>query len=110
MPTPDEIIGLLRSTITFKWPDGHQTVYPARYLRLRCRCAGCVEEMSGAPLLDEASVPETIRAQRIEMIGQYAIQIGWTDGHDTGIYNFRELRASCPCAACAAQRAGPPPA
>lgn len=105
MPMPDEIVGLLRSKITFKWPDGHESVYPARTLRLTCRCAHCIEEMSGEALLDPASVPETIRAKRIDLMGQYAIQIGWTDGHDSGIYNFRDLRANCPCAPCTAIRA-----
>jgi ATP-binding protein involved in chromosome partitioning len=104
MPLPDEIIGLLRSKITFKWEDGHETVYPARHLRLSCRCAACIEEMSGAPLLDADSVPETIRAKNIDLIGQYAIQISWTDNHDTGIYNFRDLRKNCPCPTCAAIR------
>jgi len=104
MPMPEEIVGLLRTKITFKWPDGHESVYPARQLRLGCRCAQCVEEMSGAPLLDASAVPENVRAQRIEMIGQYAIQIFWTDGHDTGIYSFRTLRANCPCAACTEAR------
>jgi ATP-binding protein involved in chromosome partitioning len=107
MPMPEEIVGLLRSTITFTWPDGHKTVYPARALRLRCRCAACVEEMSGRPLLDEASVPATVRAKQIDLMGQYAIQIGWTDGHDSGIYNFRDLRANCLCDECAAQRDAP---
>ena len=105
---PEEIVGLLRTKITFKWPDGHETVYPARELRLRCRCAQCVEEMSGAPLLQPSTVPETVRAQRIEMMGQYAIQIFWTDGHETGIYSFRTLRANCPCADCTARRPEPP--
>jgi len=107
MPMPYEIVGLLRSTISFDWPDGHKTVYPARELRLRCRCAACIEEMSGRPLLDAASVSENVRAQRIDLVGQYAIQIGWTDGHDSGIYNFRDLRANCPCAACTAERPAP---
>jgi ATP-binding protein involved in chromosome partitioning len=104
MAMPEEIVGLLRSKITIRWPDGHETVYPARTLRLACRCAACVEETSGKPLLEAASVPETIRAQRIELVGQYAIQIGWTDGHETGIYSFRFLRANCPCAPCAERR------
>ena len=34
MPMPDEIVGLLRSKVTFKWPDGHESVYGARDLRL----------------------------------------------------------------------------
>ena len=104
MPMPEEIVGLLRSKITFKWSDGHETQYTARTLRLKCRCAGCIEEMSGAPLLDASAVPETVRAKTIELVGQYAIQIFWTDGHETGIYNFRELRANCPCEACTALR------
>jgi ATP-binding protein involved in chromosome partitioning len=104
MAMPEEIVGLLRSRITIKWPDGHTTIYGARELRLRCRCASCIEEMSGRPLLDPASVPETIRAKKIELIGQYAIGIEWTDGHKTGIYNFRDLRAGCPCDACVRER------
>ena len=36
---PIEIVGLLRSTITFVWDDEHSSVYPARELRLACRCA-----------------------------------------------------------------------
>jgi ATP-binding protein involved in chromosome partitioning len=105
MPIPDEIIGLLRSKITLKWSDGHETAYSARDLRLACRCAGCIEETSGKPLLDPATVPPTIRAKHIELIGQYAMQIEWTDGHNTGIFNFRDLRANCPCPTCTAERA-----
>ena len=105
MPMPDEIVGLLRSKITIKWPDGHETVYPARHLRLACRCAACVEETSGEVLLDPATVAETVRAKGIELIGQYAIQIDWSDNHSTGIYNFRDLRGNCPCETCAAIRA-----
>jgi ATP-binding protein involved in chromosome partitioning len=105
MPMPDEIIGLLRSRITFKWADGHETVYQARHLRLACRCAMCVEETSGQPLLDPKTVAETVRAKGIELVGQYAIQIEWSDGHSSGIFNFRDLRANCPCEACTAERA-----
>ncbi|HLK89349.1 MAG TPA: DUF971 domain-containing protein [Polyangia bacterium] len=104
MPMPDEIVGLLRSTITFKWPDGHETRYKARDLRLACRCAMCIEETSGKQLLEPATVPAQVQAKRMELVGQYAVTIEWSDGHTTGIYNFRELRANCPCEACAAAR------
>jgi ATP-binding protein involved in chromosome partitioning len=100
MPMPEEIVGLLRSRITLKWPDGHATTYAARDLRLACRCAMCIEETSGRALLDPKIVPDNVRAQHIELIGQYAMLIRWTDGHDTGIYNFRDLRARCPCPIC----------
>jgi ATP-binding protein involved in chromosome partitioning len=105
MPVPDEIVGLLRSKITFKWTDGHETTYPARVLRLACRCAMCVDETSGEAVLDPKTVPETVRAKGIELIGQYAIQIEWSDNHSAGIYNFRDLRANCACAVCAEVRA-----
>jgi ATP-binding protein involved in chromosome partitioning len=105
MPMPIEIVGLLRSTIAFTWEDGHETVYPARELRLRCRCASCIEEMTGRPLLDPLNVPDAVRARGIKLVGQYAINVDWSDGHSTGIYNFRELRAACPCAPCTKLRA-----
>ena len=104
MPMPDEIVGLLRSTITFKWPDGHETKYKARDLRLACRCAMCIEETSGRALLEPATVPAQVQAKRMELVGQYAVLIEWSDGHSTGIYNFRDLRANCPCEACTAAR------
>jgi len=105
MPMPEEIVGLLRSKITIKWADGHLTTYAARDLRLSCRCAGCVEETSGRPLLDPAAVVSGVRANAIELVGQYAIKIDWSDGHATGIFRFRDLRAQCPCSDCAALRA-----
>jgi ATP-binding protein involved in chromosome partitioning len=100
MPMPIQIVGLLRSTIAITWEDEHQTAYPARQLRLLCRCASCIEEMTGQPLLDPKNIPENVRARGINLVGQYAIQVDWSDGHSTGIYNFRMLREQCPCAEC----------
>jgi ATP-binding protein involved in chromosome partitioning len=105
MSLPLEIIGLNRPEITFIWEDEHETVYPARELRLRCRCALCVEEMSGRPLLDASKVPQDIVANRISVVGAYAINIKWSDGHETGIYHFRRLRDECPCKRCDLMRA-----
>jgi len=108
---PTEIVGLLRSRLTFKWSDGHESVWPARELRLRCRCANCIEEMSGAPLLDPSKVPESIRAKSIQLVGQYGMTIEWTANNCANIYNFRDLRAQCPCAVCVElRRTGKTPA
>lgn len=105
MPIPDEIIGLLRSNITLKWPDGHETTYAARDVRLACRCAECIEETTGRKLIDPNTIPNSIRAKHIELVGQYAMLIHWSDGHSTGIFNFRDLRGNCPCPPCAEVRA-----
>lgn len=91
--------------ILIEWDaGGHQGVYPARGLRLACRCAACVEEMTGRPLLDPGSVPEEIRPVQVALVGAYGLRILWSDGHGTGIYTFDLLRASCPCADCSAAR------
>ena len=82
------------------WADGHRSVFPNKMLRERCPCAGCVHELTGRRLLDPASVRADIRANEIALVGRYAIRVGWSDGHGTGIYTFQKLREWCPCAAC----------
>jgi DUF971 family protein len=42
-----------------------------------------------------------VRAQSATSIGNYAIQIIFSDGHSTGIYSYDHLRGICPCADCA---------
>jgi DUF971 family protein len=78
--------------LAISWADGAQSVFDVRALRLACACAQCVDEWTGEGRLDPASVPEDVRPVRIDPVGRYAIQIHWSDGHDTGIYPFRRLR------------------
>jgi ATP-binding protein involved in chromosome partitioning len=85
------------------WNDGHESVYPVRLIRLACRCAHCIDEQSGRPLLVAEDVPEDVRPLRIAGVGRYALAFAWSDGHDTGIHTFEHLRELCPCCAPAAQ-------
>jgi len=78
--------------LSILWSDGVESVYPVRELRLACACAQCVDEWTGAGRLEPASVPEDVHPRAIQPVGRYAIQIDWSDGHDTGIYPFRRLR------------------
>ncbi len=58
--------------------------------------------------LDPASVPENVRALRIERVSAYALRPVWTDGHSTGIYTFTYLRQQiCECAECTTGAATP---
>jgi ATP-binding protein involved in chromosome partitioning len=81
------------SELGITWSDGRESRYAVRGLRLACACAHCVDEWSGEPRLDVDSVPEDVRPLKIQTVGRYAIQIDWSDGHSTGIYSFRQLRA-----------------
>ncbi|MEN8375571.1 MAG: DUF971 domain-containing protein [Gemmatimonadota bacterium] len=83
------------------WKDGHASEYTPRLLRLECRCAGCVEEMTGRALLDPGRIPADIYPLEISYVGNYALRFHWSDGHRTGIYPYELLRTLCPCDVCA---------
>ena len=46
----------------------------------------------------------TLKMLNVEPVGNYAIRIEWSDGHNTGIYSFDHLRKICPCAECRGER------
>ena len=80
-------------TLSVLWEDGHQDDFDVRDLRLACPCAVCKEEMSGRALLDPKSVRPDVTPRTITSVGNYAITFVWNDGHSTGIYSFKILRA-----------------
>ena len=80
------------SALGIHWGDGEEAVYRPFDLRMACPCAGCVDEMTGRPLLDASSVPESVFPVRIQHVGRYALQFFWSDGHDTGLYTYPYLR------------------
>ncbi len=84
----DHDAGGLRLT----WADGYVQTLAQRDLRIACRCAQCRDEVTGAQLLDPATVPLDIRITRVWSVGNYALAFAFSDGHDTGIYTFRALR------------------
>ena len=61
-------------------------------LRTECQCAGCVDERTGQRTLDPESVPADISIERMELVGNYALRVRWSDGHDTGLYTWERLR------------------
>ena len=94
--SPTALVGLRRlnaRTLSLLWEDGRQDDFDVRDLRLACPCALCVEEMSGRPVLDPQSVLPDVAPQSISSAGNYAIIFRWNDGHSTGIYSVKHLRA-----------------
>lgn len=91
--TPTQIDQHDSQTLSIEWADGVRSLIDVRALRLACGCAMCIDEWSGRPLLAADSVPLDIAPRAIQSVGRYAIQITWSDGHDTGIYPFERLRS-----------------
>ena len=48
---------------------------------------------------------EQTRLVDLSLVGNYAVQPTWGDGHHTGYHTFMLLRDRCPCDACARDRA-----
>jgi DUF971 family protein len=46
-------------------------------------------------VLKPDSISEKIEIRDISIVGRYALNFRWSDGHETGIYSFRYLRELC---------------
>lgn len=60
-------------------------------LRLSCKCAGCIDELSGAMILKKDSIDPEVYPVRIEEKGNYAVAVVWSDGHRSSIYPYKRL-------------------
>ena len=97
------------------WADGHASHFDFPYLRDHCPCATCNDEREKKESLAESSpgfasspalpmFKPKPKAQSAQAVGQYAIQISFSDGHSTGIYSYDLLRSICPCVECSSAR------
>jgi DUF971 family protein len=85
-------------TLELAWPDGTSARLPYRYLRGECPCASCRNEWTGERILDPASIRADLKLEGMEAIGNYAVRLGWNDGHSSGLYTWETLRRLCDAA------------
>ena len=83
------------STLRITWADDCECRYRAAELRRACPCAQCVNEWTGERMLKPDAIPEELEIKDLSIVGRYALNFRWTDGHETGIYSFRYLRELC---------------
>jgi len=92
MHEPTQIVQESDNEVSITWSDGASTRYSAAQLRRGCPCATCVNEWTGEKILAESAVPDDLEFQNMSIVGRYALNFVFSDGHDTGIYSFNYLR------------------
>ena len=76
--------------------DGHRGEYPHELLRGYCPCAQCQGHQGPVRFIEGGD----LELRDLEEVGNYGLRLTWGDGHGTGIYAFRFLRALCACVEC----------
>jgi len=94
--TPKDLkVQIKEQRLLIEWTDGCKHEFALDDLRRQCPCATCRSERDDAnanPLRILKFDPAGVRVTSAELIGNYAIKFRWSDGHDTGIFDFRLLR------------------
>ena len=101
-PYPQKIHQISDTELRIEWSDNHCARHTMVMLRSNCPCATCRAEVEAIRI---STVPPGSRTPKydlagIEVVGSYALQIAWRDGHRTGIYPYELLRRICECEAC----------
>lgn len=81
--------------LAIHWNDGIESYLDLQLLRRACPCAACGGEpdVLGNIMRPNVSYSEnSFELTGFEIVGGYALQPRWADGHGTGIYSFQYLR------------------
>lgn len=92
LPTSIQHIG---DELAIAWSDGAETFLRLDALRRACPCAVCGGEPDVLGNIDRPDVTYTAASFELrgyQIIGGYALQPTWADGHGTGLYTFPLLR------------------
>src|SRR5204863_2187037 len=91
-PTNIQQIG---DELAIVWNDGIESYFNLQFLRRACPCAACGGEPDVLGKLVRPNVtysPKSFQLTGFDIVGGYALQPRWADGHSTGIYSFTYLR------------------
>lgn len=92
LPTTIQHVG---NELAIAWSDGGETYLRLEDLRRSCPCAVCCGEPDALGNIDAPEVhhtPTSFDLRGYQIIGGYALQPTWADGHGTGLYTFAYLR------------------
>ncbi len=92
LPTNIQHIG---EELAISWSDGTESFLQLPLLRQACPCAVCGGEPDVLGNIERPEVSYTAASFQLrgwQMIGGYALQPAWGDGHGTGLYTFPYLQ------------------
>ena len=83
--------------LAIQWNDETESYLDLQFLRRACPCAACGGEpdVLGHVLSRPGGMSYTDNSFELggfDLVGGYAVQPRWRDGHATGIYSFQYLR------------------
>ena len=86
---------VIGNELALAFDDGEELYLPLDLVRRACPCAACQGEPDalGRVLRPVQQIgPRGFELLKSDVIGGYAIQLFWADGHSTGLYTFDYLR------------------
>jgi len=83
------------------WNDATESYLNLEFLRRACPCAACGGEpdvLGNISSRDRGITysNDSFKLNGFDVVGGYALQPHWGDGHGTGIYSFQYLRRLAP--------------
>jgi DUF971 family protein len=81
--------------LAIRWNDGMESYFGLEFLRRACPCAACGGEPDVLGNISRPQVSYTEQSFQLagfDIVGGYALQPRWADGHGSGIYSFTYLR------------------
>ena len=81
--------------LAIRWNDQMESYIDLEFLRRACPCAACGGEPDVLGNISRPNVAYTngsFELRGFDLVGGYALQPHWADGHNTGLYSFDYLR------------------
>jgi DUF971 family protein len=88
-------VQLIGQELAIAWSDGVESYLSLERFRRACPCALCGGEPDVLGNISRPNVsytPASFDLVGWQVVGGYALQPRWADGHETGLYSFQYLR------------------
>ena len=88
-------IQLIGNELAIRWNDDTESYFRLEILRRACPCAACGGEpdvLGNVIRPDVSYTDKSFELKGWQLVGGYAVQLQWGDGHNSGLYSFPYLK------------------